>query len=134
MTETVQNVGTRRGAGLSGRVHPRIDGGSVDPVRSEGRPGRAAARPAAIFNGSGTVTVSSQTLPGSYRVLACADYKKVVFESNEDANCMMSAGAVQVAAVPDLIVFSVQPPVPQVTVVHGGTVALQHRREEPGPR
>ena len=76
------------------------------------------------FNGSGTVTVSPQTLPGSYRVLACANYKGAVLESNEGDNCLLSAGAVQVAAVADLIVLNVRLPAPPVTVVRGGTVVL----------
>lgn len=124
MTETVQNVGpvgalaSQVGFTLVSTVDPliRFDLKGIQDVPPLGA--------AAIFNGSGTVTVSSQTLPGSYRVQACADDKKVVFESDEDANCAMSTGAIQVAAVPDLIVFSVQPPVPQATVARGGTVVL----------
>ena len=65
-----------------------------------------------------------ETLPGSYRVQACADAGKTIFESDEDDNCALSTGTVQVAAAPDLVVTAVTLPTPPVPVPHGGTVAL----------
>jgi subtilase family serine protease len=75
-------------------------------------------------SGSGMVTVRPETLPGSYRVEACANYKGALPESDEEDNCALSTGAVQVAAVADLIVLNLRLPTPPVTVAAGGTLEL----------
>jgi hypothetical protein len=86
--------------------------------------------PSAIFNGTGSVTVRPETLPGSYRVQGCADSGKVVFENDEDDNCALSTGVVQVTAVPDLVVTLVSPPL--VPVAHNTQVALTTRVKNKG--
>jgi subtilase family serine protease len=73
---------------------------------------------------STTVKVRAVTLPGLYKVQACADGGKDILEGNEDDNCALSAKAVQVAAMPDLIVNAVTLPLPPVTVARGAKVTL----------
>ena len=60
--------------------------------------------PGATFTNTLTVTVRAETLPGTYRMKACADYKKTVSEFEENDNCLTSVGTVQVTPQPDLVV------------------------------
>lgn len=124
LTETVQNIGP---VGAPASIVGFTLVSTVDPlIRFDLRGAQdvPALASTAIFNGSGTVTVRSETLPGSYRVQACADYKKAVLESDEDGNCALSTGAVQVSGLPDLIVTDVTLPPAPVTVAPGGPVTL----------
>jgi len=50
-----------------------------------------------------TVTVPVATSPNSYFVIACADDKSAVIESNEGDNCMVTPGAIVTVARPDLV-------------------------------
>ena len=43
-----------------------------------------------------SLEVRTETLPGQYKVQACADGGKDVAESNEDDNCLTSSGIVKV--------------------------------------
>jgi subtilase family serine protease len=43
-----------------------------------------------------TVTLFSDTSPGTYNIRACADYHKVVVESDENNHCAMATGTVTV--------------------------------------
>jgi aqualysin 1 len=63
----------------------------------------------ASSSGSRSVTVPSSTVPGVYRVLACADDSSRVTESNESNNCTASATSVNVQE-PDLLVTSISSP------------------------
>jgi len=63
----------------------------------------------ATSSGSRSVTVPSSTVPGVYRVLACADDSSRVTESNESNNCTASATSVNVQQ-PDLVVTSISSP------------------------
>jgi hypothetical protein len=59
----------------------------------------SALRPGATSRGSVAVTIPRSTLQGSYRVLACADDRHRVRESNEANNCRASS-VVEVTAAP----------------------------------
>jgi subtilase family serine protease len=72
-------------------------------------------------SGSRTVTVPSSTVPGVYRVLACADDSLRVKESDESNNCAASATAVNVQ-LPDLIVSAVGNP--PATSAAGATFSI----------
>jgi hypothetical protein len=66
------------------------------------RLGRRSVRslsPRATSRGSSAVTVPRSTAPGAYRVLACADDRRRVRESNEANNCRAAAGEVRVTGV-----------------------------------
>jgi subtilase family serine protease len=60
--------------------------------------------PGAPFTNTLTVTVRAETVPGTYRMKVCADYKKIVRESDENDNCATSVGTVEVTPLPDLVV------------------------------
>jgi hypothetical protein len=80
--------------------------------------------------------VREETLPGTYRLQACADGGKDVTETNEDDNCFTSSGTIQVTGKPDLIVTSVSVRNAPVTVPRGGavTITADLRRLLPGRR
>ncbi len=60
----------------------------------------SALRPGATSRGSVAVTIPRSTLQGSYRVLACADDRHRVRESNEANNCRSAARALIVTRPP----------------------------------
>ena len=62
------------------------------------------------------MTVPATTAPGSYYVIACADDRRTVSESDETNNCGASASAFLVGW-PDLVITAVGDPPP--TVVRG---------------
>jgi len=68
--------------------------------------------PGESFAETERVTIRPETVPGLYRLRACADGNKVVPELNDNNNCATSAGTIQVVETPDLAVVSVtvQPP------------------------
>jgi subtilase family serine protease len=133
MTYTVNNVGPIA-ATLPSRVKFSLvstaDATIVFPMSGSQDVPPLGVGPSAIFNGTGSVTVRPETLPGSYRVQGCADSGKVVFENDEDDNCALSTGVVQVTAVPDLVVTLVSPPL--VPVAHNTQVALTTRVKNKG--
>ena len=67
-----------------------------------------------------SLEVRTETLPGQYKVQACADGGKDVAESNEDDNCLTSSGIVKVVGPPDLIVTQVTVRNAPLTVARGG--------------
>ena len=74
-------------------------------------PSRSVSKLAVGATSSGTVTVEIPTTValGAYHVLACADDKVAVAESNESNNCRASVGTVQVSR-PDLRATVSNPP------------------------
>ena len=58
--------------------------------------------PGASHSATVTVTIPSATPPNAYFLLACADAQNAVAESNEDNNCIATAGATVTVARPDL--------------------------------
>jgi len=79
-------------------------------VSSNGVPGLI---PGQTFNEVATVTVRAETVPGTYRLQACADGAKLIPELNNNNNCTTSTGTTIIQPRPDLVVTSVtiQPPV-----------------------
>lgn len=75
---------------------------SLDAVRNSGDKRLTGSRsvgpllPGASSNGTATVTIPSTTAPATYFLLACADDKTVVKETNEKNNCRASASKVTV--------------------------------------
>jgi subtilase family serine protease len=59
------------------------------------------------FTVTTTVTVKGDTVPGPYRLQACADAGGANVEEHEDDNCRSSAGTVEVTPQADLVVTSV---------------------------
>jgi hypothetical protein len=59
------------------------------------RPVRSLA-PKAATQASATVKIPGSVAPGSYRILACADDRHRIRESNESNNCRAAPGVVQV--------------------------------------
>ena len=79
-----------------------------------------------------TLEVRAETLPGQYKVQACADGGKDVTESNEDDNCLTSSGIVKVVGPPDLVVTQVTVRNAPLTVARGGDPHDHRGGEEPG--
>ena len=76
--------------------------GPLDPTT-----GVPALNPGASFPETEMLTVRPETVPGLYRLQACADGAKVMPELNNNNNCATSLGTIQVKATPDLAVVSV---------------------------
>jgi subtilase family serine protease len=71
-----------------------------------------------------TLEVRDESLPGQYKVQACADGGKDVTESNEDDNCLTSSGFVKVVGPPDLVVTQVTVRNAPLTVARGGSLTI----------
>jgi hypothetical protein len=110
VTDTVRN-GSGFGAGTS-RTQYYL---SVDASKSSGDKlltgGRAvpALGPNAVSSGTATVTIPANTADGTYFLLACADDKQDVLESNEANNCLTAPSTIQVGK-PDLLQTDVSNP------------------------
>jgi hypothetical protein len=86
--------------------------------------------PGGTSSGTRSVTVPAVPSPGAYRIIACADDKRKVSESNELNNCAASAGVVHVVF-PDLAQVSVSNPPPAAAV--GGSFSLTDTVANSGP-
>jgi len=97
VTDTVLNQGNAPAGTSTTRYYLSLDtllnSGDKRLTGSRAVPGLA---PGEASTGTVTVTIPSTTLPGTYFLLACADDKKVVAESNEKNNCLASATQVTV--------------------------------------
>jgi subtilase family serine protease len=83
---------------------PTVVGGIGKDLKTENPEAVGLLGPGATFTNTLTLTVRSETVPGTYRMKACADYKKIVRESDENDNCLTSVGTVEVTPLPDLVV------------------------------
>jgi subtilase family serine protease len=83
-----------------------------------------ALNPTLDFTDELTVQVRAETVPGSYRLEACADSTKTNPEQNEDDNCKLSAGSVTITPVPDLAVSSVTVPAGTPSIKRGTTFVV----------
>jgi subtilase family serine protease len=99
---------------------------SVDAVYSSGDE-RIGARTvptlAAATESTATVDVAipGDVSLGSYYLIACADDREVVTETNEAQNCAAASTTIQITA-PDLVISAVSPPPPTVAMGAGFTV------------
>ena len=111
-TDTVHNPSAVTAQASSTRYYL-----SVDTIKDPGDQLLSGTRVVDVLTsgasseGSRLVTVPAATTFATYRLLACADDKKKVPESDEGNNCLASTGSVEVG-IPDLITTQVsgQPP------------------------
>lgn len=131
-TDSIKNVGPVAAGGSQVKFYlVAADDTRTDLSGTQTIPG---LQPGGVFNGTQAVTVRPETLPGSYRLQACADSGKQVPESDEDTNCLTASTSVQVLALPDLIVNKVQlPSTTTITVARGGTVVITSVVRNQGP-
>jgi uncharacterized membrane protein len=98
VTDTVENVGVV--PARTSKVQYYL---SLNTQKENGDKLLSGARsvpqltPGDTSTGGVTVTVPSNTVPGTYFLLACADNAKVVGESHEQNNCQASATQVSVS-------------------------------------
>src|SRR5690606_14146703 len=111
LTSTVQNGGGTRSTSSTTRFYLSSDAvKSADDRLLTGIRSVPALDPGAGASGTTTVTIPASTPLGSYFVLACADDKGTVVESNEDDNCAATSGAVVTVGQPDLVEGQVSNP------------------------
>jgi hypothetical protein len=99
IADTTVNQGTAAAGASTTRYYLSADGvrNAGDKALSGSRSVPALAAGASAVGSATSVTVPNNTALSQYYVLACADDKKAVKESNESNNCQASAGTVQVS-------------------------------------
>ncbi len=115
VTDTVANIGRARSDGSTTRYYL-----SLDPVKSagatllDGSHHADGLDPGASNTATKTVTIPTATPPSVYYLIACADDKNNVDESNEANNCLASSTAIVRVTRPDLAATAVaaNPPAP----------------------
>ena len=98
-----------------------VDGTKQDMKGNQAVPALNAGQ---TFSLQVSLEVRAETLPGQYKVQACADGGKDVVESNEDDNCLTSSGIVKVVGPPDLIVTQVTVRNAPLTAARGATLTI----------
>jgi hypothetical protein len=97
VTDTVANLGSISASTSVTRYYLSLD--PTDRGRDQALLGQRsvpALEPEATSTGMATVTVAGKTKPGVYFVLACADDRHDVQESEEQNNCSVSAAMLTV--------------------------------------
>ncbi len=97
VTDTVLNQGGTSSGASTTRYYLSFDSvrNTGDKLLTNNR-SVPALTPDATSNGTVNVKVPSNTTPGTYYLLSCADDAKKVSESNETNNCIASSSTVQV--------------------------------------
>jgi subtilase family serine protease len=97
VTDTAVNQGLVTAAASTTRYYLSTDQlrNTADRLLTVSRPVSSLAAGAAS-SGSATVTIPSNTTPGDYYLLACADDTLVVTEIDEGNNCVASAATITV--------------------------------------
>jgi len=119
VTDTAQNVGGGPAAASSTRYYL-----STDAVRNAGDRLLGGLRKVPLIlagassTGVGKLTVPAAAKVGVYRLLACADDRKVVDETDEANNCVASATTIQIKA-PDLTTTALG--APPATIARGAS-------------
>jgi hypothetical protein len=104
VTDTVQNIGTWPTSSSTTRYYLSLDATrSADDMLLSGTHSVPSLDPGASHTATVTVTVPVATSPNSYFLIACADDKSAVIESNEGDNCIVTPGAIVTVARPDLV-------------------------------
>jgi hypothetical protein len=104
VTDTVQNTGTGPSASSTTRYYLSPDATkSADDTLLSGTHSVPSLDPGASHTATVTVTIPLATSPNSYFLIACADDKSAVIESNEGDNCIVTPGAIVTVARPDLV-------------------------------
>ena len=115
VTDTVQNAGMERSGSLTTRYYLSLDGvKSAEDTLLAGNQSVHGLDAGASHTGTATVTIPVTTAPNAYFLLACADDKNAVAESNEGNNCIASSTAIVTVARPDLVetTATTNPPTP----------------------
>ena len=115
VTDTVQNTGMAPSASSTTRYYLSLDATrSADDMLLSGTHSVPSLDPGASHTATVTVTIPATTSPNSYFLIACADDKSAVAESNEGDNCIASPGAIVTVARPDLVetAATMNPPAP----------------------
>jgi len=122
----VKNVGLAQAGASTTKYYlvSSVDGSRTDMKGPATVPNVPALNAGQIINDVQTLTIRTETTPGTYRVQACADGKKDVVESNEDDNCLTSSGTIKVTGLPDLTVTDVTVKNAPLTVKRGGSLII----------
>ena len=115
VTDTVQNIGIAPSASSTTRYYLSLDATkSADDTLLSGTHSVPTLNPGASHTATITVTIPAVTSSNSYFLLACADDKNAIVESNEGDNCMASPGAIVTVARADLVetAATMNPPTP----------------------
>jgi uncharacterized membrane protein len=122
-TNSVRNTGSVVAAATSTKYYlvSTVDGTKQDLKGNQAVPALNAGQ---TFSLQVPLEVRVETLPGQYKVQACADGGKDVTEANEDDNCLTSSGIVKVVGPPDLVVTQVTVRNAPLTVARGGTLTI----------
>jgi uncharacterized membrane protein len=122
-TNSVRNTGSVVAAATSTKYYlvSTLDGTKKDLKGSQAVPALNAGQ---TFSLQVPLEVRVESLPGQYKVQACADGGKDVAESNEDDNCLTSSGIVKVVGPPDLTVTQVTVRNAPLTVARGGSLTI----------
>jgi subtilase family serine protease len=123
LTNAVRNTGSVAAAASSTKYYlvSTVDATRQDLKGTQAVPALNAGQ---TFSLQVPLEIRIETLPGSYKVQACADGPKDVPESNEDDNCLTSSGIVKVVGPPDLIVTQVTVRNAPLTVARGGSLTI----------
>jgi subtilase family serine protease len=110
MNDTVQNFGEAASRSSTTRYYLSYDAvkNAGDRLLTGSRSVPALA-PGALHSGTANVTIPAATPLDTYFLLACADDRSVVAESDESNNCVVAPGTVTVTR-PDLVTDSVSAP------------------------
>ena len=103
VTDTVRNDGMVRADASTTRYYLSLDAvKSAADILLTGSHSAPEVDPGASHTATVTVSVPGATALNSYFLIACADDKTAVAESNEGNNCIASPGAIVTVARPDL--------------------------------
>jgi subtilase family serine protease len=121
VTAAVKNLGGIQAGASSTKLYlvSSSDGSRKDLKGTQTVP---ALNPNQSYTEQVTLTVRIETVPGTYRVQACADGGRAVAEGNEDDNCKTSSGTIRVTGQPDLVVTSLTVRNAPITVARGGSL------------
>ena len=121
VTAVVKNVGTEA-APASTTSFYLVNTSTAVKKNLNGGQNVGALAPNATGGPTVTISVYSDTLPGTYKMQACADGPKTFTEAVESNNCTDAAGTITVVEVPNLVVSSIGNP--PSTAPLGGTIKL----------
>lgn len=95
--DTTMNQGLKKARKSVTRYYLSVDAIKDDnDILLKGRRRVKALKPGKSSGGETKVTVPSGTFPGNYYLIACADDKNKITESDETNNCMSSAATTQI--------------------------------------
>jgi hypothetical protein len=130
VTDTVKNQGSNKAGASATRYYLSLDTAKgTGDILLTGYRSVAALVAGATSTGKVNVTVPTTAALGTYYLLACADEREVVAESNEANNCIASGTQVQVT-LPDLIETSVSNPPEKVVL--GGRMSVTDAAKNQG--